>query len=338
LEGILIACHAVGIEQAYIYIRGEFVVEFERLVEAIAEAYRAGFLGDNLFGTKYSVHVTPHRGAGAYVCGEETGLLTSLEGGRGYPKVKPPFPAVEGAWRRPTVVNNVGTLSSLPSVFNQGAENWAKVGPDKNAGPMIYCLSGHVQHPGLYEMPMNVTLRELIYDEKLGGGLIDGLKLKAVIPGGSSMPVLRFDSEYTPPGGQKKRDDLDLRMDFDSLRAAGSMLGSAAVIVMHERTCMVQALYNLARFYHHESCGQCTPCREGTGWIEKILSRIIHGLGKPDDVDILFNVAENMSGATICLLADSLSMPVGSFVTKFREEFEYYCRNGKSMVDNAVRL
>lgn len=338
LEGILIACHAVGVERAYIYIRGEFVVEFERLVEACAAAYRAGFLGDNLFGTSYSVHVTPHRGAGAYVCGEETGLLSSLEGGRGYPKVKPPFPAVEGAWNSPTVVNNAGTISCLPSVVNLGAEEWAKSGPEKNAGPMIYCLSGHVKKPGLYESPMNITLRELLYDDRFGGGVADGLKLKAVIPGGSSMPILKFNGEYVLPDGTKKSDDLDLQMSFDSLRAAGSMLGSAAVIVMHERTCMVNALYNLARFYHHESCGQCTPCREGCGWIEKILARIVRGKGRPEDVELLFNVAENISGATICLLADSMAMPVGSFLTKFREEFEYYCKHGKSMVENPLPL
>ena len=336
LEGILIACHACGIEHAYVYIRGEYVVEFEHLVRACAEAYRAGLFGRNALGSGHAIHVTPHRGAGAYICGEETGLLSSLEGDRGYPKVKPPFPAVQGAWHCPTVVNNVGTLALLPGIVNLGAKEWSGIGPARSPGPMVYCLSGHVKKPGLYEQPMDLELYELIYD--LGGGVLDDLKVKAVIPGGSSMPVLKFDGPYTGSDGKEHTDDIHLKMDFESVRAAGSMLGSAAVIVMHERTCMVRALYNLVRFYHHESCGQCTPCREGTGWLEKILARILAGKGRPADCETLLSVASQMSGTTICLLSDSCSMPVGSFLLKFREEFKHYCEQKESMVKDAMAL
>lgn len=336
LEGILIACHACGIEHAYVYIRGEYAAEFARLAEACAQAYRAGCLGRNVLGSGHSFHVTPHRGAGAYICGEESALLSSLEGDRGYPRIKPPYPAVEGAWRCPTVVNNAGTLALLPSILGIGPEAWSRIGPPKSAGPMVYCLSGHVKKPGLYELPMTVTLRQLIYE--CGGGVLDDLPLKAVIPGGSSMPVLKFNGPYVGSDGVQRTDSLDLGMDFESVRAAASMLGSAGVIVMHARTCMVRALHNLVRFYAHESCGQCTPCREGTGWLEKILERILLGRGRPADVQTLLSLARQMSGTTICLLSDSCSMPVGSFVLKFREEFEHYCAHGKSMVEDAVAL
>jgi len=349
LEGILIACHTCGVEDAFLYIRGEYVVEFEHLVKALAEAYKAGIFGRNAGaglnkliaeGDKVpdgiKVNVTPHRGAGAYICGEETGLLSSLEGDRGYPKVKPPFPAVQGAWGSPTVVNNTQTLASLPGIFTQGVEEWAKIGPPKSPGAMIYCLSGHVKKPGLYEHPMNITMKEIIYD--FGGGTLDDIPLKAVIPGGSSMPVLKFSGPYTNRQGKEVTDDINIQMDFDTLMANNTLLGSAAVIAMHERTCMVGACYNLARFYHHESCGQCTPCREGTGWIDKILQRIWHGKGRPEDVELLLSVSYQMSGTTICLLADSLAMPVGAFVTKFIDEFKYFCEHGKSMVKDAVPL
>lgn len=337
IEGILICCHTVGIEHAYIYIRGEYVVEFEHLVNACAEAYRAGYLGDNVLGSGYSFHVTPHRGAGAYVCGEETGLLSSVEGNRGYPKIKPPFPAVEGAWRCPTVVNNVQTIALLPSVVNMGADAWAQIGPERNSGPMIFCLSGHVNKPGLYETTMTVTMREVVDD--FGGGIIDGLQPKAIIPGGSSMPVFRVDGKsYENSDGKEITDDYDIRMDFDTVKGAQSMLGSASMIVMHERTCMVNALYNLLRFYHHESCGQCTPCREGTGWLEKILARIVKGQGKTEDIDTLMSVAGQMTGTTICLLADSAVMPTGSFIIKFRDEFIHYCKEKKPIRDDFIRL
>jgi NADH-quinone oxidoreductase subunit F len=340
IEGILIACHAVGIENAYIYIRGEYVVEFEHLVKACAEAYQKGYLGKNVFGSGHTVHVTPHRGAGAYICGEETGLLSSLEGDRGYPKVKPPFPAVEGAWRCPTVVNNVQTIAYLPSIFTMGPETWAKIGPEKSPGTMIYCLSGHIKKPGLYENPMFVTMKDAIYD--WGGGVWDpdghDVKLKAVIPGGSSMPVMKYNGPYKNSVGQQVTDDINLMLDYEDVRKAGSLLGSAGVIAMSERTCMVDALYNLVRFYHHESCGQCTPCREGTGWLEKILARVTSGKGAIEDYEALVRVSHQMSGTTICLLSDSCAMPVGSFVIKFREEFEYFCRTGRSLVENPIPL
>jgi NADH-quinone oxidoreductase subunit F len=349
VEGCLIAMHAVGIERAYIYIRGEFVVEFDHLAKACAEAYKAGFLGKNVLGSGHAFHVQPHRGSGAYVCGEETGMLSSLEGGRGYPKVKPPFPAAAGAWGCPTVVNNVGTIASLPYLVRIGSGAYAEIGAApavgdavaiaSSPGPQVFCLSGHVKKPGLYEHPMDLTMRELIHDASFGGGMLDDIPIKAVIPGGSSMPVMRYDGKsYVGSNGKEITDSLDMEMSFDAVRDAGSMLGSAAVIVMNERVCMVNALYNLARFYHHESCGQCTPCREGTGWLEKILEKIVRGKGKPDDFERLHNVASQMSGTTICLLSDSVAMPVGSFVTKFHEEFKYYCENGKSMVKDAVRL
>jgi NADH-quinone oxidoreductase subunit F len=336
LEGIIIACHTCGIEDAYIYIRGEYVIEFERLVQACAEAYKAGYLGKNAMGTQYTINITPHRGAGAYVCGEETGLLSSLEGNRGYPKVKPPFPAVEGAWRSPTVVNNTQTLASLPGIVAMGAAEWAKFGPPKSPGPMIYCMSGHINKPGLYEHPMDITLKELV---DVAGGPQDDIPIKAIIPGGSSMPVLRVDGKsFVGTDGKEKKDDYNIQMDFDTLRGAQTLLGSAAVIVMNERVCMVDACYNLMRFYHHESCGQCTPCREGTGWLEKLVGRIKRGKGKPEDMNSLMSVASQMSGTTICLLSDSAAMPMGAFFTKFKEEFQYYCEHGKSMIANPIRL
>jgi NADH-quinone oxidoreductase subunit F len=343
IEGCLIAMHTVGIEHGYIYIRGEFVEVFDHLTRACAEAYKAGYLGKNVLGSGFNFHITPHRGSGAYICGEETGLLSSLEGDRGYPKVKPPFPAVEGAWRCPTVVNNVCTLASLPGLFNLGVDAWgmvgAKPGPDGNMvkndspGSQVYCLSGHVKKPGNYEHPMNLTMRELLFDANFGGGMKDDVPLKAVIPGGSSMPLMRFDGKsYIASTGKEITDNLDMQMSFDSLKAAGSLLGSAAVIVMNERVCMVNALYNLVRFYHHESCGQCTPCREGSGWVDKIMHKMVNGHAKKDDFERLHNVAMQMSGTTICLLADSVSMPVGATIIKFKEEFKYICETGKSMV------
>jgi NADH-quinone oxidoreductase subunit F len=346
IEGCLIAMHTCGVENAYIYIRGEFVEVFDHLTRACAEAYKAGYLGQNVLESGHNFHITPHRGAGAYVCGEETGLLSSLEGDRGYPKVKPPFPAVEGAWRSPTVVNNASTIASLPHLIRVGAAAYAQIGakpgPDgkpvniTSPGSQVYCLSGHVKKPGNYEHPMCITMRELVYE--LGGGMMDDVPIKMVIPGGSSMPVMRYNGSYINHLGKETTDSLDLEMSFDEVRKAGSLLGSAAVIVMNERVCAVNALYNLIRFYHHESCGQCTPCREGSGWLEKILEKIVRGQAKAGDFERLHNVASQMSGTTICLLADSAAMPTGAFVTKFREEFKYYCENGKSMIANPIRL
>jgi len=315
LEGILICCKAVGIETAYIYIRGEFVFATNRLQEAIDEAYEAGILGDDCLGSGLKIDVTVHRGAGAYICGEETGMLTSLEGDRGQPKLKPPFPAIEGVFGCPTVVNNVETLANLPYILEIGADAYREIGPEKSPGPKLFCVSGHVEKPGTFELPMGVPLRTLI--DEHAGGIWKGRKLKAVIPGGSSAHVLTAD-------------ECDVAMDIESLAEAGTMLGSAGVIVIDDSTCMVDALVNVMRFYHHESCGQCTPCREGTGWLEKIVHRIYHGEGRIEDLDLIQEVCDRMVGKTICALADAAAFPAESFVTKFRSDFEFAIQNGGS--------
>ena len=298
IEGIIISCWAVGIHSAYIYIRGEYVHAYQRLVAACAEAYDKGILGSKVLGHDFHLDITVHRGAGAYICGEETGMLTSLEGERGQPKLKPPFPAIEGLFGCPTVVNNVETISNLPYIMEIGAEGYKKIGPESSPGPKLYCVSGHVEKPGTYELPMGVNLLELINDHC--GGVWKGRKLKAVIPGGSSAHVL-------------SADECDVAMDIESLAAAGSMLGSAGVIVMDDQTCMVNALLNVMKFYHHESCGQCTPCREGTGWLEKIVHRIAYGHGKLEDLDRIDTVCDRMVGKTICVLADAAAFPAWSF-------------------------
>jgi NADH-quinone oxidoreductase subunit F len=332
VEGILIACHAIEASAAYIYVRGEYAAEAVILATAIEEARAAGLLKG---ADGKVVDIAVHRGAGAYICGEETALLSSLEGRRGYPRIRPPFPATHGVWGSPTIIQNVETLCNLPHIFTMGGKEYARIGPAASPGPKIYGISGHVNRPGLYERPMSVTLRELIEE---AGGVLGGLALKAVFPGGSSSPVLRFDAPYAGPDGRELRDSPDLRMDFESVKAAGSMLGSAGVIVMHEKTCMVRVAHNLACFYHHESCGQCTPCREGTGWVEKILSRILSGRGRPDDIPLLLDILHNLSGTTICLLADSCAMPIASTMRKFADEFRYYCEKGRSMVEGAEPL
>ncbi len=315
LEGILICCKAVGIETAYIYIRGEFVFATERLQKAIDEAYDAGFLGNNALGSGQRIDVTVHRGAGAYICGEETGMLTSLEGDRGNPKLKPPFPAIEGVFGCPTVVNNVETLANLPYILEIGADAYRAIGPENSPGPKLFCVSGHVENPGTFELPMGVPLRTLI--DKHAGGVWKGRQLKAVIPGGSSAHVLTAD-------------ECDVAMDIESLAAAGTMLGSAGVIVMDETTCMVDAMLNVMRFYHHESCGQCTPCREGTGWLAKITHRIAHGEGRMEDLDLIQDVCDRMVGKTICALADAAAFPAESIVKKFKSDFESAIQNGGS--------
>ncbi len=313
LDGSIIGSYAIGASICYIYIRGEFVHGYHVLVKAVEEAYDRGFLGKNLFGTDYSLDVTVHRGAGAYICGEETGLLSSLEGNRGLPKIKPPFPAVEGLFRCPTVVNNVETLANVPHIVMRGPEWFKSIGPEKGPGPKLLCVSGHVEKPGTYEVPMGINLLDLIND--LAGGVWKGRALKAVIPGGTSAKVLRAD-------------ECDIAMDFDVLAKADTMLGSGGVIVMDETTDMVDALYNILRFYHHESCGQCTPCREGTGWLEKIVGRIRAGHGRMEDLDLLLSICDQMCGKTICVLADAAAYPCMSFVLKFREEFEEHIKRG----------
>ena len=308
IEGMAIAAYAIGAAHGYIYIRGEFAAEAQLLEKAIAIARAKGFIGKNILGSGFDFELFVHRGAGAYICGEETALLESLEGFKGQPRLKPPFPAVKGLFGSPTVINNVETLASVPAIIEHGGDWYAAIGTGKSTGTKLFCVSGPVNKPGVYELPLGTPFTELL--EKNCGGMKDGRKLKAVIPGGSSTPVLTA------------AEALAVKLDYESLAAAGSMLGSGAVIVIDETQCMVKLLQVLARFYHHESCGHCTPCREGCGWIEKILDRLETGQGSGKDIDTLYSVAEGMIGRTICPLADALAMPVMSFVTKFRCEFE----------------
>ena len=306
LEGILISSYAIGAHTAYIYIRGEFAYGAQCLERAIAAAYANGLLGRNILGSGFDLDVYVHRGAGAYICGEETGLIESLEGKRAYPRIKPPFPAVYGLFGCPTIVNNVETLSCVPSIIRNGPDWFKSIGPESGPGPKIYGVSGHVERPGLFELPMGMPLREVIYD--YAGGIKGGKHLKAVMPAGSSFPVL------TP-------DEIDVRMDFDSMREIGAFLGTAGIIVMDEETCMVRALEIIDRFYHHESCGQCSPCREGTGWLHKLLVRLEEGAARAEDIDLIDRICTNMTGNTVCVLADAAAMPTQSFLSKFRDEF-----------------
>ncbi len=316
IEGCLVACRAIGAKVGYIYVRGEYPLSIRVLEEALEEARAANLVGKGILGSDFDCDLWVHTGAGAYICGEETGLLSSLEGGRGYPRIKPPFPAIEGLWRCPTIINNVETLACAAVVLRDGADAFLKMGTPDTPGTRIYGVSGHVERPGWFEFETSVTLRQLI---AAAGGVWKGRALKAVIPGGSSVPVL----------GAR---EIDVACDFGSVAKAGSLMGSAGVIVMDETTCMVDALLNLMEFYHHESCGQCTPCREGTGWLAKLVRRIEEGGGRPGDVDLLASVAEAVGGAaagkTICFLADSAVMPTRSFVQKFRPEFEAHVAGG----------
>ena len=314
LEGMIISAYAIGSHKAYVYIRGEYFRSAKRLQRAIEEACSHGWLGKNIQGTGFDLDVVIHRGAGAYICGEETALLTSLEGGKGFPRLKPPFPAISGLFASPTIVNNVETLACVPFILRHGAERFAEIGTENQGGTRLFCVSGHVVRPGVYEAPVSVTLRELI---ESAGGVRDGNKLKAVIPGGISAKILTAD-------------EVDVAMDFDSLMAAGSMAGSGGVIVMDETTCMVQALDSAARFFADESCGQCSPCREGTGWVHRMLRRIVEGKGSVQDLDNLLAIAGDMEGNTICVFADAAAWPVQSYIKKFRHEFEEYIHSGRS--------
>ena len=311
IEGIAISSYAIGCHLAFIYCRGEFVHGARVLQRALADAYAGGYLGKNILGSGFDLDLYVHRGAGAYICGEETGLLESLEGKRGQPRMKPPFPAIAGLYRSPTVVNNVETLSNIPHIVVRGADWFAGMGPSRSAGPRLFSVSGHVERPGNYELPMSITLRELIFEH--AGGMRDGRRLKAVIPGGSSAPVLT-------------EQHLDVTMDFESLAAAGSMGGSGGVIVMDDTACMVRVGEIVSRFYHHESCGQCTQCREGTAWLHKVLRRIERGRGRREDLDLLLDMCDNMKGKTICVLSDAAAMPIESYLKYFREEFEAHVR------------
>jgi NADH-quinone oxidoreductase subunit F len=307
LEGIIITCYCVGIRTAYIYIRGEYELVAQRLEAAISEAYTQGFLGENILESGFDLDVYVHRGAGAYVCGEETALLESLEGKRGNPRLKPPFPASIGLFQCPTVINNVETLSNIPSIILNGAEWFCGKGLPKDGGTRLFGVSGMVQKPGVYELPTGSNLRDLIF--KYAGGMKDDKRLKAVIPGGMSSPVL-------------KADEIDIPLDGDSLMEAKSMLGSGAVIVIDEDTSMLDVLKIIVEFYAHESCGQCTPCRVGNPWIRKTVHRLCRGDGNPEDIDNIRRLADNILGKTLCPLGDAAAMPILSLTEKFREELD----------------
>jgi NADH-quinone oxidoreductase subunit F len=307
IEGMAIGGYAMGATIGYNYIRGEFYEPYERFESALQEARDAGLLGSNILNSGVDFELHSHLGAGAYICGEETGLLESLEGKSGQPRFKPPFPAQYGAFGRPTTVNNTETLASVPRIMREGAEWFVNLGPKNNAGTKIFSVSGHVNKPGNYEVPLGISFRELL---EMSGGMLNGKKLKAVIPGGSSVPVLPAELI------------IDCNMDYDSLQSAGSMLGAGSVIVMDESTCMVEMLERIAYFYWEESCGQCTPCREGTGWLYRILRRIRSGRAQLEEVDQLVDVANRIEGRTICALGEAAAWPVQSFIKHFRHEFE----------------
>ena len=305
LEGIAITCFAVKLPVAYIYIRGEFFYGKKVLDKAIEEAYEAGYLGKNILGSGFDVDVYTHPGAGAYICGEETSLLNSLEGKNGWPRIKPPFPAVVGLFGGPTVINNVETISCVPHIIERGGEWFASQGVERNGGNKLFAVSGHVNNPGVFELPMGTNLRDVVFEH--AGGIKDGKKLKAVIPGGSSTPVL-------------KADEIDVSLDFESMAKAGTMLGSGAVIVMDEDTDICEVMYITARFYAHESCGQCTPCREGTRWMYLICKRLHEGKGRPGDLDLLVDISNKIEGKTVCPLGAAAAMPIRGFIAKFRDE------------------
>ena len=318
IEGMIISAFAISSHKGYIYVRGEYFYPISVLEKAVKEAYAAGYLGKNILGSGFDFDLDVYSGAGAYICGEETGMISSLEGLKGQPKLKPPFPAIQGYLRKPTIVNNVETLAAVVPIIKDGAVAYRKFGTEKSAGTKLFSLSGNVARPGNFEVPLGFPMKDFIY--KLGGGMKPGRKLKAVIPGGSSAPVLTAEEAERAT------------MDYECLAQMGSMLGSGAVIAIDDSQCMVDLLDNLMHFYSHESCGQCTPCREGTGWLSKITHSIVAGRGRLQDIELLVKVADNMKGRTICALSDAAALPVLSFVSKFRDEFEFYVREGRSKV------
>ena len=321
IEGMAIGAYAMGISAGYNYIHGEIWADYERFQEALDEAYAAGFLGKNIMGSEFHFDLYASHGYGAYICGEETALLESLEGKKGQPRFKPPFPASFGLYGKPTTINNTETFAAVPFIINQGGDAFLALGKPNNGGTKIFSVSGDVERPGNFEVPLGTPFAKLL---ELAGGMRGGRKIKAVIPGGSSMPVL--------PGDLMMATD----MDYDSIAKAGSMLGSGAVIVMDETRCMVKCLERLSYFYYEESCGQCTPCREGTGWLYRVVHRIETGKGKPEDIDLLNSVADNIQGRTICALGDAAAMPVRAFIKHFRKEFEHHIEHGRCLVPEYV--
>ncbi|MCL4550945.1 MAG: NADH-quinone oxidoreductase subunit NuoF [Bacteroidetes bacterium] len=326
IEGAIITCYAIGAKVAYLYIRGEYHKWVKLMQKAVDEAYARGFVGEKMketFGIDFSCDIFIHKGAGAYICGEESSLMNSIEGLRGYPRVKPPFPAQRGLWGYPTTINNVETITNVPAIISKGWEWFSKIGAPKHPGTILFGISGHVNKPGVYELPSGVLLTDLIYN--YAGGVRDNKKIKCVIPGGSSMPPLRGDQLE------------GVRMDAESLKEVGSAIGTGGVMVMDEDTNLLKVLIRIAHFYHHESCGQCTPCREGTGWMEKTLRRIDQGHGTSADLDLLISVANNIEGNTICALGDAAAWPVKFMITRFRDEFEKYVKKDVSIpVPNKV--
>jgi NADH-quinone oxidoreductase subunit F len=312
IEGIIISSYACQVERAFIYIRGEYAFGAERLERAIAQAYERGYLGQNILGSGYNLELVVHRGAGAYICGEETALLSSLEGKRGHPKLKPPFPASEGVYRKPTIINNVETLFNVPFIVQHGVEWYRGFGTERSPGPKLFCISGHIKKPGVYELPLGTPLRTLIYE--CAGGPLDGKPIKAVIPGGASTPML--------PAAMIDR----VNLDYESLMEAGSMLGSGAVIVIGEDTCIVRVVERLIAFFRHEDCGQCLPGREGIDWLYKILHRIENGQGREEDLDLLLDICANIGGKSFCPLGDAALGPITSSLRHFRDEYLYHIR------------
>jgi NADH-quinone oxidoreductase subunit F len=322
IEGMIIAGYAMGAARGYNYIHGEIWAVYKRFEEAIDEAIAAGFLGKNILGSGFDFALFAHHGYGAYICGEETALLESIEGKKGQPRYKPPFPASFGLYGKPTTINNTETFAAVPFILNMGGDAYLETGKPNNGGTKLFSVSGHVNKPGNYEIPLGTPFATLL---EMAGGMRGGRALKACIPGGSSAPVL--------PGAIM----MNCTMDYDSIAKAGSMLGSGAVIVMDETTCMVKALERLSYFYYEESCGQCTPCREGTNWMHRIITRIEHGRGRPEDLDLLTGMTTNIMGRTICALGDAAAMPVQSFVKHFRDEFAYHIENKKCLVPPEVQ-
>ncbi len=316
IEGIIICCYAIGCHDAYIYIRGEYTSQVKALQRAIDEAYEAGYLGETVDGKDFRLDVTVHRGAGAYVCGEETALLESIEGKKGQPRSKPPFPAVVGLYDCPTIINNVQTIASLPFIIQEGADAYKAHGTEKSCGTHLFGISGHVEKPGMYELPLGLPLMEVL--EKVAGGVWKGRKLKGVIPGGSSTPVLTPEEAKT------------VNLDYESMAEHKTMFGSGGIVVLDETVDIVKLVENLIYFYHHESCGQCTPCREGLGWMLKIVKKLLAGEGSMADIDLLVELCDNIEMKTVCVLSAACTMPVRSYLKKFRHEFEAYVSDAAS--------
>ncbi len=317
IEGMILAGYTIGATLGYNYIRGEFWEPYERFEAALEEARKAGFLGENILGSGFDFQLHSHLGGGAYVCGEETALLESIEGKKGQPRFKPPFPAHFGLYGRPTIINNTESLASIPMILEKGGPWFSAIGVENSGGSKLFSISGNINNPGVFEIPMGTPFSVLL---EMAGGMKDGHKLKAVIPGGSSAPII--------PGDQM----MELTMDYDAIAAAGSMLGSGAVIVLDDSNCMVKVLERMSYFYHEESCGQCTPCREGTGWLYRVVKRIEAGKGRPEDLDLLDDIADKISGKTICALGDAAAGPVAGMLKHFREEFQYHIDHKKCMV------